>query len=573
MATISEILDETKQYIAVKEASFKGGFKRAQAMNGIDTMPGSEHDSKVPTEYEKPDPEVDDGSQGPEGVFSNIDGAGKEDITMKHVLEVDEAAETPDQEPLITDEADAEPKTAAAAANKLLAHIKQFQTTKRAANQRVNLKLDEKMLDKLAEQKPVEKKAAEQKPVEKKPVEKKAAEQKPVEKKPVEKKAAEQKPVEKKPTAKEIAQHLIAGVMAQKQAAAKQAEQQGAEDALRDVLEGAYTQGVNDALEKIAQMAAAADPAVAQALAGSDPSAVGGQEAMSAMAGAAPEQPAADTGADLSVPEDMKGEEISADESGEIDPETAQAVLSELAAGAAGDEGGASEAASEEPSAEDKEAAEKFAEAITEAHNEIVAQQTKQAQDAGDAAAASDDVATDEPTVEEVQQAVAELVDEGEIDAETGAAILEQIGAGDAGDIAAAEEGDKEASVKSASAQEIKQAAEFVRSLASEYRKSKQEKQAAEFVRSLASEYRNAKQEKQASSEQAQFEQAIKEASDEIDAAVANTADDDEAAGTGEDVNPEELIQGIAELVEAGEISPEDAEDALHAILGDEGAE
>lgn len=501
MKKLAEILAETEAFVKARETSFAGGFKRAQAVAGIDNMPGSEHDSKVPSEYKKPDPEVDDGSQGPEGVFSNIDGAGDTDPTMKHVLEVDEPAETPDQEPLITDEADAEPKTASATklANKLLSRIEKFQATKRATNQKLDLQLTPEMLDKLAAQK----------------------------------KAAEAKPAAPKPSAKDAAKELLNKI------AAAKAERQGAEDALHDVLDAAYQQGARDTVEKLAQMM---DPAALGAAPVADPSAMGGQDAMAAMAGAPaevtpPEAAPAPAdgaegaeggeGADLEVPDNLEGEDISAEdivealdsavESGELDPETAQAVLSELAAA----EGGEGEVAA------DKEAAEKFASAIVEADNEIHAEaeeQVKFAQAIDEAAAEIEDAEggddegdEDAPTVEEVQQAVAELVDEGKIDADTGAAILESVGA-DEGEAGIEDEGgDKEASDKTPDA----------------------------------------------------FADAIKEASDECAAAAAEAGDE----GAGEDeISAGDLVRGIAELVDSGEVSPEDAEEALHAIIGDEDA-
>jgi len=505
--TIQEILDETKQYIAVKEASFQGGFKRAQAVEGIDSMPGSEHDSKVPSEYEKPDPEVDDGTQGPEGAFSNIEGAGNDaDPTMKHVLEVDETAETPDEEPLITDNADAEPKTASALANKLLDSIKSFQTqkraevtkqaeaqkkveaekkaaapkaeapkaeakpapaqSKRASSQKLNLVLDDKMLDKLA--------------------------------------SVKQKIAEKKAEAVKQAE------------AEKQAEQKGAEDALRDVLNSAYEQGAKDAIEKLAQMAM--DPAAMAA-----PEA-GAQDAMAAMAApapaAAPAEAAPAAGGDaVEAPAGSEGDEVTIEEvvealndaveNQEIDPGTAEQLLAELAGAA---DAPTEEAPAETPAGEGaKEAAAKFASAVQEAHDEIVAQndeQTKFAQAIDEAAAEIDGASDDAPTQEEVEQAVAELVDEGEIDPEAGAAILEQLGI--------ASEEDKEAAAK--------------------------------------------------------FASAIKEASDECAAALAAEAgkDEDKGAEGGEEIDPEELISGIAELVESGDLSPEDAEDALHALFGGE---
>lgn len=525
MATISEILEDIRKFIEVKQASFQGGFKRAQSVADISTMPGSEHDSKVPSEYENPDPEVDDGTQGPEGAFSTTTGAGNDsDPTMQHVLEVDEPAENPDEEPLITDEADAEPKTASATklANQLLSRIKDYNQKKaagqkKASGQKIDLNLDASMLDKLAkvvaavkQAKPAEKKVAEgSKASEAKPVEKKAAEDgkapeaKPVEdSKPAEKKA---EPVsEKRAAIKQSLLNTVQKIREAREAEKQAAVQKGAEDAFFDVLGAAYDRGVADTLEKLAQMPI--DPAMA----------AGGQDAMAAMAGAPAEAAPAETlpaeaapaedqagGSDIDVPQGMEGEDVSIEDvvdaldtavaTGELDQETAEAVLSELVAGA--DDGGApAEAAPEESG---KEASVKFAQAINEARAQIIAQQAEQIKFAQaieeaaneiDAASNDDsgdnsdvDAGDDQPiSADEVEQAVAELVDEGEIDADTGAAILEQLGS----DAAPAEGGSDEPS--------------------------------------------------------------------------------------GDEPSAEDVVQGLADLVESGEISAEDAEDALHALVGGE---
>lgn len=515
LPTVDDVIAETDQFIkAARAASFQGGFKRAQALDGIDSMPGSEHDSKVPENYGDPDPEVDDGSQGPKGSFDVHDG--KEEITTKHVLDVTEPALSPDEAPLTTADFNAEPKTAADLANNLLANIKNYRTVKRAANQQLNIDVkNAKLQDKLA----ADKKDAP---------------------KPAEAPKAEAPKTEKKAEDKEridaLKAKLVGAVQATREAEKKAAEMQGARDALHDLLSGAYNKGVADIMNKLAQ--AGLDPAMLQ---GATPEGLDGQAAMADMAGAAaPAAPAEAApaapaeGGSVEAPEGTEGDEVTMEEvadalqdavqSGEISPDDAEQIVTALV--------GAADSPEAAPSEEAKAAAVKFAEAINEADTEIQeAMKANQAQDAAALAeaqkfaqaieeAASEVGAGDEgdtPTVEDVQEAVAELVDEGQIEPEAAAAILEEIGAGGE---APAE--DKEAS----------------------------EKQAKDFA------------------------DAIKEAADElgISGEGETTAAEDKGgeAPAGETVDPEALLEAVAELVDEGQLSTEDGEDILHAVIGGE---
>jgi len=445
LPTVEEIIAETSKFINMKQASFQGGFKRAQALEGIDSMPGSEHDAPVPANYGDSDPEVDDGSQGPKGSFDMHEG--KEEITTKHVLEVTEPALEPDKEPLVTNEADVEPKTAADLANGLLSSIKKYRNVKRAESQKLNMKIDDDLRDKTAAQKETAPKAE--------PAEKKAE--------PAEKKAEPANPKQEKIAA--IKAQLSKAVLDRRAAEKKASEEQGARDALNDLMAGAYNQGVNDVLSKLAQ--AGIDPAM---LAGGaapavEPAAMDGQAAMAQMTGGAPEAapvaepvaaPAGGEGVD--VPEGSEGNEVTMEEvaealddavqSGEISPEDAEALVEALV--------GSSEAPEAEPSEEAKEAAVKFAEAISEADDEIqqaLAQQAAGAQEAQKFAEAIEEAANEideaekgdsgsddsgegesDITPEEVQQAIEELIAEGKIDPEGGEAASEELGGADEAD-------------------------------------------------------------------------------------------------------------------------------------------
>jgi hypothetical protein len=356
--------------------------------------------------------------------------------------------------------------------------------------------------------------------------------------------AGNEKKAEEVSLAKQRLLQVVQKIQADKEAEKQAAERAGAEAAVRDALNAAYEQGVTDAVAHLTKLAQE-DPAVAAALPQGDAAAAAAQMAAPASAAEAD----AGAGDAVSVPEGAEGQDVTVEDvvealndavnAGEIEPQVAEQVLSELAAAADSAAG-----APEETAPADKEAAEKFASAIREANAEIEAQLAKQA--------ATVKQASSIPTAGEVTQAVSELVDEGKLDAATGAAILSRVGAAP-----------------------VKQASAPAPTPAAQQPVAPQTKQAAEIVKALAQGYRQSKEQQK----QAEFKQAIKEASDELDAACAAAAADDgdkapagsdEGAGAA-DITPEDLVEGLAELVQSGEISAEDAEDALHAIIGGEG--
>ncbi|MBQ3342581.1 MAG: hypothetical protein IJG84_11845 [Kiritimatiellae bacterium] len=76
-----------------------------EALAGVDSMPGSEHDAKVPAEAKKPNPEV---AQGQPAGATSAEGAvngGDAKPLNEGKLEMDQPLENPEKKPLITDDA------------------------------------------------------------------------------------------------------------------------------------------------------------------------------------------------------------------------------------------------------------------------------------------------------------------------------------------------------------------------------------------------------------------------------------------------------------------------------------
>ena len=117
MATLSQILEETRRMVATKQAEISG--------TPPSSLPGAEHDSPVPASAKQPDSETRDGTMVPVSGLS-ASGAGDDSpITRGHALESDEAALAPDKKPAITEDANA--KTAADLANEILALVRSAQ--------------------------------------------------------------------------------------------------------------------------------------------------------------------------------------------------------------------------------------------------------------------------------------------------------------------------------------------------------------------------------------------------------------------------------------------------------------
>ena len=122
--TLGMILADARRITKTAQA------KKADALAGVTSMPGSEHDSATPADAKTPDKETKDGTMVPNSGLSTA-GAGKPDITDQHALEVDQPAETPKKKPL--DSADAEAKEAEATAELSNDILKMIRGAQRAA--------------------------------------------------------------------------------------------------------------------------------------------------------------------------------------------------------------------------------------------------------------------------------------------------------------------------------------------------------------------------------------------------------------------------------------------------------
>ena len=293
-----------------------------EALVGVDSLPGSEHDAKVPEDAKKPDEEVTEGQPAGATSTSGAVNGGDAKILNEGKLEMDEPLLNPEQKPLITDDA-LTAKTANAhlvnLVKDLLADIKggEKQAQCGSAPAPAPAPKDEKKKDKKEDEAGEEKKAAK----------------------------ASKDPIE------------FDDDMLSKIAAAQYAFMKGREAAEALKKQASAPNGSNvspDAARKLIKEACVKaaqeqglDPAAAEAAA-DNALAVAGvpAEAAAADAGAAEaaaDAAAADAGAaDAGIPEDVTEEELATAivdlvQSGELDADTAKALVEEIA----GDEGAA----------------------------------------------------------------------------------------------------------------------------------------------------------------------------------------------------------------------------------------
>lgn len=293
---------------------------KPEALVGVESLPGSEHDAKVPDSAKKPDEEVKDGlPAGAESTTGAVNGGDAKPLN-EGKLEMDQALLNPEKKPLISDDA----LTAKVASDQLIPIVK-------------DLLADLKGTQKQASAKPAEVPA---KTEEKKTEEKKAEDtKKPDEKKPEEKK-------EEKSAAIHLDDETIS-----KLAAAHATFMLGHEAAQKVVKQASVNKAEAISLIKAACIKAAQeqglDPAAAAAAADNAMAAAGMTPAETAAADAgAAETAAAEAGADAgaaetaakdaTLPEDVTEEElgnaiIDLVQSGELDPDTAKALVEEIA--------------------------------------------------------------------------------------------------------------------------------------------------------------------------------------------------------------------------------------------------
>ena len=310
-----------------------------EALAGVDSMPGSEHDAKVPAEAKKPDPEV---AQGQPAGATSAEGAvngGDAKPLNEGKLEMDQPLENPEKKPLITDDA----LTAKVANDQLVGLVKDLladlKTEKQAqcgggaapaakpAPAAASEKKEEKK-DEGKDGKGGEKKASPENVIklDDETIAKLAAAQVAF----ANGRAAAEKVIKQASGKKENALTPEDARALIKAACVKEAQEQGLDPAAAEA-------AVDNAMltAGVAPEAAAADAGAAAADAGAAAADAGAAGAAAADAGAA------DAGA-AELPEDVTEEELATAivdlvTSGELDPDAAKAIVEEIA----GDDGAA----------------------------------------------------------------------------------------------------------------------------------------------------------------------------------------------------------------------------------------
>lgn len=313
-----------------------------EALVGVDSLPGAEHDAKVPEEAKKPDPEVTQGQPAGATSASGAVNGGDAKPLNEGKLEMDQPLLNPEEKPLITGDA---------------------LTAKTANEHLVSLVSDllKDINEKKASAKPEEVKkeaqcgggsgATHTATPAKKEEKKEEGKEEP---KGGEKKAGENRVVlnmDEDMLNKIAAAQAV--FMAGREAAEKAVKQAEVQKQASDPAAGARAL-IKDACVKAAQEAGL-DPAAAQAAAenamaaaGVPPEAAAAADAGAAAADAgAAEAAAGDAAAaadagDAALPDDVTEEELATAivdlvSSGELDPDTAKALVEEIA----GDQGGA----------------------------------------------------------------------------------------------------------------------------------------------------------------------------------------------------------------------------------------
>ena len=358
-----------------------------EALVGVDSMPGSEHDQKVPAEAKKPDEEV---AQGQPAGATSAEGAvngGDAKPLNEGKLEMDQPLENPTQKPLVSDDA----LTAKTANDHLVQLVgdllKDLKATKQAS-----CGGSEGATHAAAPAKPAKK---EEKKDGKDDGEK------------VTKIALDQETIDKIAAAQAA---FMLGRSAADNVIKKQAEESvkklSPEDA-RALIKSSCVKIAQEQGLSPEDAAAAADNAMAVAgVAPEQAAAADAAAADAAAADAGADAAAADAGAaDAAIPEDVTEEELATAivdlvQSGELDTDTAKALVEEIA----GDEGAAGPT--------EDQAAEIIAQGLES--GEITPEQAQQiaaAVEGGDAAAAAEDAGAADAEAQGAADAAAAIQD------------------------------------------------------------------------------------------------------------------------------------------------------------------
>lgn len=363
-----------------------------EALVGVDSLPGSEHDAKVPEEAKKPNEEVAQGQPAGAASTAGAVNGGDAKPLNEGKLEVDEPLLNPEQKPLITDDA-----LTAKTANAHLASL---------------------VSDLLADIKGgVQKRASAAEP-----------EKKPMTQTKEEKVASGRNEIRlDDDTISKIAaaQAVFAAGRKAAENAVKQAQAPDlSPNAARKLIKAACVKAAQEQGLDPAAAAAAADNAMATAGMAPEEAAAadaGAAEAAAADAGADAAAADAAAGADVGIPEDVSEEELATAivdlvSSGELDPESAKALVEEIA----GDEAAAGPT--------EDEAAEIIAQGLES--GEITPEQAQEiaaaiegegAAGAGDAGAAAADAGAEAEGAAAAEQAIQDAQDEAQ-----GAAAAEE---------------------------------------------------------------------------------------------------------------------------------------------------
>ena len=128
--TMAQIIADTRRVIASKQASYATGTEET-GKNPPTSMPGAEHDSKVPEEAKQPQKEVRDGSMAPASGYTGEGGKDDSPKTRGQALDADQAALEPAKKPAVSADADAKAAadSSASLANDILSLVRSAQKT------------------------------------------------------------------------------------------------------------------------------------------------------------------------------------------------------------------------------------------------------------------------------------------------------------------------------------------------------------------------------------------------------------------------------------------------------------
>ena len=301
-----------------------------EALVGVDSLPGSEHDAKVPEEAKKPNKEVTQGQPADATSTSGAVAGGDAKPLNEGKLEMDQALVNPEKKPLVTDEA----LTAKVANDHLTSLVKDLLADIGSQKQASDKQDD--ACDTCKSAKPCKSaKSCESQKMDGSDV----ANAIKLDDETISKIAAAQATFM---LGREAAEKVM------KQAAEKKAEASKASDIARNLIKSAcikaaQEQGLNPAEAEAAAdnvMAAAGVPAEVAAAEGADAGAVAGADA-GADVGAAEGDAVSEGTGNVEIPEDVTEEELATAivdlvNSGDLNVDTAKALVEEIAGEEAG---------------------------------------------------------------------------------------------------------------------------------------------------------------------------------------------------------------------------------------------